>query len=217
MPHASGSPTPSANPAGSPGVATHCPYCALQCGTRLTRERRGVSVRPTDFPVNRGGLCQKGWTAPALLDVADRLRHPLLRRDGGLVPVSWETALDTIAARLRAIRAESGPDAVGVFGYSYLEENLDKVQGLAMNGVAPTYASIADFSYPGARPLYIYVKKAHLDAIPGLREFVGEWARSWGKDGPLAGAGFVASPDAIAARNQQAATQFPTLPAGELK
>jgi assimilatory nitrate reductase catalytic subunit len=97
-------------------VATHCPYCALQCGTRLTRERRGVSVRPTDFPVNRGGLCQKGWTAPALLDVADRLRHPLLRRDGELVPVSWETALDTIATRLHAIRAESGPDAVGVFG-----------------------------------------------------------------------------------------------------
>ncbi|WP_207918658.1 molybdopterin oxidoreductase family protein [Saccharopolyspora karakumensis] len=97
-------------------VATHCPYCALQCGTRLTRERRGVSVRPTDFPVNRGGLCQKGWTAPALLDVDDRLRHPLLRRDGELVPVSWETALDTIAARLEALRSESGPDAVGVFG-----------------------------------------------------------------------------------------------------
>ncbi|TDC96885.1 nitrite reductase [Saccharopolyspora aridisoli] len=97
-------------------VATHCPYCALQCGTRLTRERRGVSVRPTDFPVNRGGLCQKGWTAPALLDVPDRLRHPMLRRDGELVRVSWETAFDTIAARLDAIRAERGPDAIGVFG-----------------------------------------------------------------------------------------------------
>ena len=53
-------------------VTTHCPYCALQCGTRLTRERRGTSVRPTDFPVNRGGLCQKGWTAPTLLDVPGR-------------------------------------------------------------------------------------------------------------------------------------------------
>ncbi|MEB3366311.1 molybdopterin oxidoreductase family protein [Saccharopolyspora mangrovi] len=97
-------------------VATHCPYCALQCGTRLTRERRGVSVRPTDFPVNQGGLCQKGWTAPALLDVADRLRHPLVRRGGELVPVSWDTALDTIATRVDRIRAERGPDAIGVFG-----------------------------------------------------------------------------------------------------
>nr|WP_312864620.1 molybdopterin oxidoreductase family protein [Saccharopolyspora phatthalungensis] len=97
-------------------VATHCPYCALQCGTQLTRERRGVSVRPTDFPVNRGGLCQKGWTAPALLDIPDRLRNPLVRRDGGLTPVDWDTALDTIATRIDRIRRDHGPDAVGVFG-----------------------------------------------------------------------------------------------------
>lgn len=92
-------------------VATHCPYCALQCGTQLTRERRGVSVRPTDFPVNRGGLCQKGWTAPALLDVPDRLRHPLVRRGGELTPVDWDTALGTIAAGIDRIRREHGPDA----------------------------------------------------------------------------------------------------------
>ncbi|RRO20478.1 nitrite reductase [Saccharopolyspora rhizosphaerae] len=97
-------------------VATHCPYCALQCGTRLTRERDGVSVRPADFPVNQGGLCQKGWTAPSLLGVPDRLRHPQLRRDGELVPVSWDTALDTVATGLDRLRAERGPDAIGVFG-----------------------------------------------------------------------------------------------------
>ncbi|MEU6262616.1 molybdopterin oxidoreductase family protein [Saccharopolyspora shandongensis] len=97
-------------------VATHCPYCALQCGTRLTRERRGVSVRPTDFPVNRGGLCQKGWTAPALLDVPDRLRNPLVRRGGELVAVDWDTALGTVAAGIDRVRREHGPDAVGVFG-----------------------------------------------------------------------------------------------------
>ena len=97
-------------------VTTHCPYCALQCGTRLTRERRGTSVRPTDFPVNRGGLCQKGWTAPTLLDVPDRLRHPLVRRGGELVPVDWDTALRTVADGLQRIIDEHGPDAVGVFG-----------------------------------------------------------------------------------------------------
>ncbi|MEV6227306.1 molybdopterin oxidoreductase family protein [Saccharopolyspora shandongensis] len=97
-------------------VATHCPYCALQCGTRLTRERRGVSVRPTDFPVNRGGLCQKGWTAAALLDVPDRLRNPLVRRGGELVAVDWDTALGIVAAGIDRVRREHGPDAVGVFG-----------------------------------------------------------------------------------------------------
>ncbi|MBA8824785.1 assimilatory nitrate reductase catalytic subunit [Saccharopolyspora lacisalsi] len=99
-------------------VATHCPYCALQCGTRLSRSRDGVTITPSrDFPVNQGGLCQKGWTAPALLDTPDRLREPLVRgRDGTLVPTSWDGALTTIADRLKRIIAESGPEAVAVFG-----------------------------------------------------------------------------------------------------
>jgi assimilatory nitrate reductase catalytic subunit len=98
-------------------VATHCPYCALQCGTHLTRERSGVVVRPADFPVNQGGLCQKGWTAPSLLDTPDRLRHPLMRRaNGELTPVDWTTALDTVASGLRRVRDTHGSDAVGVFG-----------------------------------------------------------------------------------------------------
>src|SRR5688572_8368958 len=63
-------------------------------------------------------------------------------------------------------KIEGNPNSVGVFGYSYLEENADKVQGLKMNGVDPTYENISTFAYPGARPLYIYVKKAHLEAIP---------------------------------------------------
>ena len=114
-------------------------------------------------------------------------------------------------------KIEGNPNAVGVFGYSYLEENLDKVQGLAMNGVEPTYENIASFRYPGARPLYIYVKNAHLDAIRGLREFVAEWAKSWGRDGPLAAIGLVANPDDVAARNTAAATGFTPLQASELQ
>ncbi|MFC0107703.1 molybdopterin oxidoreductase family protein [Kibdelosporangium aridum] len=93
-------------------VVTHCPYCALQCGTQLSQDNGAVRVRPTDFPVNRGGLCQKGWTAPALLDTPDRLRTPLI----GGKPADWDTALDTVANELRRIRNEHGPDAVGVFG-----------------------------------------------------------------------------------------------------
>jgi phosphate transport system substrate-binding protein len=114
-------------------------------------------------------------------------------------------------------KIESNGDAIGVFGYSYLEENLDQIHGLRMNGVEPTYDNIASFKYPGARPLYIYVKNAHLDAIRGLREFVGEWARSWDKDGPLAKIGLVASPADVAAKSQAAATQFTPLVPTELK
>ncbi|MCX4779730.1 molybdopterin oxidoreductase family protein [Streptomyces sp. NBC_01264] len=99
-------------------VRTHCPYCALQCGTVLGGGAGRTTVRPDgEFPVNQGGLCQKGWTAPALLGAPDRLTSPLVRgADGRLAPSTWEAALDTIAARLRDIRDEHGPDAVGVFG-----------------------------------------------------------------------------------------------------
>ncbi|MEU0097690.1 molybdopterin oxidoreductase family protein [Streptomyces sp. NPDC006267] len=101
-------------------VRTHCPYCALQCGTRIeVSSREGVTVQPDeDFPVNAGRLCAKGWTAPQLLFASDRLTSPLLR-DGSRAAhqrVSWPTALDDTATRLRRIIDESGPDAVAVFG-----------------------------------------------------------------------------------------------------
>ncbi|MFE2878611.1 molybdopterin oxidoreductase family protein [Streptomyces roseus] len=105
---------------GAATVRTHCPYCALQCGTLLSREDRpgGADVRPDpDFPVNGGGLCQRGWTAPTLLTTPDRIRTPMVRDAGGtLRPTDWDTALDTVAAGLGRIRAEHGADAVGVFG-----------------------------------------------------------------------------------------------------
>jgi assimilatory nitrate reductase catalytic subunit len=102
----------------SRGGDTHCPYCALQCGMSLTEERGRYVVAPRDFPTNKGGLCRKGFTAAALLDARDRLTEPLVRtyKGGALRPASWDAALDHIAARLRAIQAASGRDAIGVFG-----------------------------------------------------------------------------------------------------
>ena len=114
-------------------------------------------------------------------------------------------------------KIEGNPKAVGVFGYSYLEENADKVQGLPMNGVEPTYENIASFDYPGARPLYVYVKKAHLDAIPGLREYLTQWTTMWSKGGELSKIGLVASPDDVMAANTKAATEFTTLDGAQLK
>lgn len=103
------------------------------------------------------------------------------------------------------------PRTVGVFGFSYLEENSDRVQGLPMNGVQPTYENISSFAYPGARAMYVYVKKAHMRAIPGLGSYLQEWVKSWGKDGPLARIGMVAmSPEAMQA-NTAKVTEMPAL------
>ena len=114
-------------------------------------------------------------------------------------------------------KLEANPKAVGIFGFSYLEENADKLVGLTMNGVTPTYATISDFSYPGARPLYIYVKAAHLDAIKGLREYVAEWAKSWSKGGLLAKQGMVVAPDDIQASSAKTAAEFTLLDGSKLK
>ncbi|HTN15377.1 MAG TPA: substrate-binding domain-containing protein [Sphingomonadaceae bacterium] len=114
-------------------------------------------------------------------------------------------------------KIESNPKAIGVFGYSYLEENADKLNGLKVNGVIPTYDNISSFAYPGARPLFIYVKKAHLDAIPGLKEFMAEWVKNWGKGGMLAKIGLVVSPDDVIAKSTKAATEYTVLSASDFQ
>ncbi|MGY6550606.1 MAG: substrate-binding domain-containing protein [Erythrobacter sp.] len=110
-----------------------------------------------------------------------------VRSDGGYVDQGEQ---DNLIVQ----KIESNPRAVGVFGFSYLDENRDKVKGLPMNGVDPTFDNISGFAYPGARPLFLYVKKAHMRAIPGLDGFVEEWAKSWEKGGPLERIGMVAMP-----------------------
>ena len=114
-------------------------------------------------------------------------------------------------------KIEGNPKSVGIFGYSYLEENADRLTGLTVNGVEPNYPNISSFAYPGARPLFIYVKKAHLGAIPGLKEFIAEWVKSWGKDGPLAKMGLVVSPDDVMANSARIAADYTVLTADGLK
>ena len=109
------------------------------------------------------------------------------------------------------------PKAIGVFGFSFLEENADKLKGISMSGVEPTYASISDFTYPGARPLYIYVKKAHVGPIKGLAEYINEWAKAWGPDGYLKEKGMVISPDDVRARNAKVVAEMTPLDPSVLK
>jgi formate dehydrogenase alpha subunit len=95
---------------------TTCPFCAVGCGMILGLEDgRVTDVRPDRaHPVSRGQLCAKGWNATQFLRSPDRLTQPLLRRRGGLEPVTWEVALEAAVAMLGAAREEGGPDAVGV-------------------------------------------------------------------------------------------------------
>jgi phosphate transport system substrate-binding protein len=90
-------------------------------------------------------------------------------------------------------KLEANTKAFGIFGYSYLEENISQIHGAQIDGVVPTFENIASGKYPVSRPLFFYVKKAHLGVIPGLREFVTEYVsdRSMGDDGYLAGKGLV--------------------------
>jgi phosphate transport system substrate-binding protein len=83
------------------------------------------------------------------------------------------------------------PDALGVLGYGYLAENAASIRGEPLNGVEPTPDAIANGRYPGARMLYVYVKEAHLRAIPGLGDYLATFAAAWGPDGPLARRGLI--------------------------
>lgn len=92
--------------------------------------------------------------------------------------------------------------ALGIFGYSFLEQNTDKVQGAKVGGVEPTYDTVSNASYPISRSLYFYVKNAHAATIPGLKQYVTEFTsdKAFGPDGYLADKGLIALPDAERAK-----------------
>ncbi|MEJ2611448.1 MAG: PstS family phosphate ABC transporter substrate-binding protein [Candidatus Thiodiazotropha sp.] len=93
-------------------------------------------------------------------------------------------------------KLEANKGALGVFGYSFLDQNSDKVQGSLIDGVAPTFEQIADGSYPVSRPLYFYVKKAHMGKIPGIEAYLAEFSndKAWGEEGYLADKGLIPMP-----------------------
>lgn len=107
----------------------------------------------------------------------------------------------------------SNPAAFGVFGYSFLDQNSDKVKGATVEGVQPTFDNISSGKYKVARPLFFYVKNNHLGSIPGIKEFVAEYTseKAWGNDGYLGAKGLVPLPAADrkkAAGSAQSLTEF---------
>lgn len=95
-------------------------------------------------------------------------------------------------------KLQANPDAVGIFGFSFLDQNADVIQGSVIEGEAPTFDAIAAGSYPVSRPLFFYVKKAHVDVIPGMKGYLAEFTseKAWGPEGYLADKGMIPMPDA---------------------
>jgi len=95
-------------------------------------------------------------------------------------------------------KLEANPNAVGIFGFSFLDQNMDKLQGSFVDGAQPTFDAIADGQYPVSRPLFFYVKKAHAEVIPGMREYLQEFTseKAWGPDGYLTEKGMIPMPNA---------------------
>ncbi len=126
--------------------------------------------------------------AMAALKKTDEDRHKdlctKLREDGAFVEAGEND-------NLLVQKVAADPGTLGVLGFSYLEQNLDRIRPVAISGVSPTEATIADLSYPGARRLYVYLKGEHLAAKPKIRDFFSAFAAAWGPGGLLEKRGLV--------------------------
>ena len=111
----------------------------------------------------------------------------------------------------------ANPNALGVFGFSYLEENKDTLKDVPINGIQATYETVSTGQYPGARPLFIYVKKAHMTAIPGLQAYLNTFAANWDANGTLTKRGMVAAPDAVRKASAEAVKSLTVLDGSQLK
>ncbi len=139
-----------------------------------------------------GGCEEIGWISDMKNSDNNKYRETChtVREDGAFIEAGENDNL--IVQKL-----EANPDALGIFGFSFLDQNSDKVQGSLVDGNEPTFEAIADGSYPVSRPLYFYVKKAHIGTIPGIAEFLAEFSseRSWGEEGYLADKGMIPMPE----------------------
>lgn len=114
-------------------------------------------------------------------------------------------------------KVAGNPGSLGVLGYSFLEANLDTLKAVPLNGVAPTSETISSLEYPGARQVYIYAKGEHVGVVPGMKEFLAEYARAWAAGGYLAQRGLIPSPADVQAQATAAATQLTPLAADAVK
>ena len=140
-----------------------------------------------------GGCKTFGWIKAIRKE--DKTRYKsichTIREDGAFIEAGENDNL--IVQKL-----DANPQAFGVFGFSFLDQNADKMQGSIIDGVEPEFDKISDGSYPVSRALYFYVKRTHVGKVPGLEGFLKEFSseKAWGPDGYLADKGLIPMPDA---------------------
>ncbi len=163
--------------------------------------------------VNQKGYCKKDKIAKAASKARGDKKGKkcrAMRTDGAFIEAGEQDNL--IVQKLI-----EDPTAYGIFGFSYLDQNSDKLNGAIIDGGAPTFEAIADGDYAVSRALYFYVKHSHLDVVKGIQEYMTEWTEHWNEDGLLADYGMIPMPKEERAKYTAAMKDLPVLTADMLK
>ena len=162
--------------------------------------------------VNEKGYCKKDDKAKAALKAAGMKAKKCraMRTDGAFIEAGEQDNL--IVQKLN-----EDITAYGIFGFSYLDQNSDTLQGAVISKTAPTFENIASNNYSVSRALYYYVKHLHIGVVPGIKEYMAEWTKHWGDEGALSDAGMIPMPKSERAKYKSAMTNLPVLTAADLK
>ena len=162
--------------------------------------------------VNEKGYCKKDADAKAALKAAGMKAKKCraMRTDGAFVEAGEQDNL--IVQKLN-----EDTTAYGIFGFSYLDQNSDTLQGAVISKTAPTFENIAGNNYSVSRALYYYVKHQHIGVVPGVNEYMAEWTKHWGNDGALSDAGMIPMPKSERDKYKAAMTKLPVLTTADLK
>jgi phosphate transport system substrate-binding protein len=161
--------------------------------------------------VNEKAYCGKDAEAKAALKATGEKAKVCraMRTDGAFIEAGEQDNL--IVQKLI-----EDPNAFGIFGFSYLDQNSDKIQGAILSGVEPTFDAIADGSYKASRALFFYIKHQHIGVVPGVQDYVAEWTKHWNEDGALVDAGMIPMPKAERDEMTKRMTDLPLLTADAL-
>ena len=163
--------------------------------------------------INQKGYCAKDPIAKKLsAERGDKKgkKCRAMRTDGAYVEAGEQDNL--IVQKL-----QEDSEAYGIFGFSYLDQNSDTLQGAVLDGVAPTFEAIGDGSYKASRALFFYVKHSHVSVVPGIHAYMKEWTKHWGDDGMLADAGMISLGKAEKLEMISRMEELPVLTADDLK
>ncbi|WP_287371757.1 PstS family phosphate ABC transporter substrate-binding protein [Prosthecochloris sp.] len=159
------------------------------------------------------GAKEFGWIKALKKEDKDKFKKisHTLREDGAYIEAGENDNL--IVQKL-----DANADALGIFGFSFLDQNSDKIQGTFIDGVQPAFSAIADGSYPLSRPLFFYVKKAHVGTIPGVNEYLAEFTseNAWGDEGYLTEKGLIPMPQEERETYAKVAAELTPISCGEL-